>query len=106
MNFVNRIEEQKRLSDALNGENASFVVVYGRRRLGKSTLIKKILTLEDICFLADQTETSQQIRLLAKEIALRIEGFDKVVYPNWYTLFVKDCKTMNNHILLPEDILI
>ena len=42
MTFVNRIERQKRLSDALNGEDTSFVVVYGRRRLGKSMLIRKI----------------------------------------------------------------
>lgn len=41
MEFVDRIEEQKRLQKALNGEKAAFVVVYGKRRLGKSTLIKK-----------------------------------------------------------------
>ena len=87
MKFVNRTEEQKRLIHTLSAKNTSFVVVYGRRRLGKSTLIKKILTEKDIYFLADQTETSQQIRLLAKEIALKIEGFDKVVYPDWHTLF-------------------
>ncbi len=87
MKFVNRIEEQKRLKATLNDKNSSFVVVYGRRRLGKSTLIKKVLTTKDVYFLADQTETSQQIRLLAKEIALKIAGFDKVVYPDWNTLF-------------------
>jgi len=87
MKFVNREEEQKRLIDALTGENVSFIVIYGRRRLGKSTLIKKVLTAEDVYFLADQTETSQQIRQLAKEIASKIEGFDKVVYPDWNTLF-------------------
>ena len=41
MKFVNRVEEQKRLVDVLNGENSSFRVFYGRRCLGKSTLIKK-----------------------------------------------------------------
>jgi len=78
MIFVNREEELKRLRGALNGEKSSFIVVYGRRRLGKSTLIKEVLTSRDIYFLADQTEATQQIRLLAKEIALKIEGFDKV----------------------------
>jgi AAA+ ATPase superfamily predicted ATPase len=87
MRFVNRIEEQKRITDALNGETSSFIVIYGRRRLGKSTLIKKVLSAKDVYFLADQTEKSQQVRLLAKEIALKIEGFDKVVYPDWNTLF-------------------
>ena len=87
MKFVNRIEEQKRLMDTLNEKNSSFIVIYGRRRLGKSTLIKKVLSGRDIYFLADQTEQSQQIRLLAKEIALQVEGFDKVVYPDWNSLF-------------------
>jgi len=87
MKFVNRIEEQKRLIDTLNEEKSSFIVVYGRRRLGKSTLIKNVLGAKDVYFLADQTEKPQQIKLLAKEIALKIEGFDKVVYPDWHTLF-------------------
>ena len=87
MKFVNRTEEQNRLWKVLNGENSSFIVIYGRRRLGKSTLIKKILTDKDIYFLADQTEQPQQIHLLAKEIGLKIKGFDKVIYPEWNTLF-------------------
>lgn len=43
MEFVDRIDEQRRLHQALHGENPSgLVVVYGRRRLGKSTLIKRV----------------------------------------------------------------
>ena len=42
INFVDREEEQVRLIDALRGKYSSFVAVYGRRRLGKSTLIKKV----------------------------------------------------------------
>ncbi|MDD4031710.1 MAG: ATP-binding protein [Bacteroidales bacterium] len=87
MNFVDRVEELMRLRNTLKEEKSSFIVVYGRRRLGKSTLIRQVMTTQDVYFLADQTETSQQIRMLAKEIALKIEGFDKVVYPDWHTLF-------------------
>ena len=43
MNFVDRIEEIARLRDALSKERSSLVVVYGRRRLGKSTLKKGIV---------------------------------------------------------------
>lgn len=46
MNFVDRIEETARLRDALSREKFSLVVVYGRRRLGKSTLIKRGLSLQ------------------------------------------------------------
>ena len=87
MKFVNRLEEQKRLKAALNAETPSFVIVYGRRRLGKSTLIKKILDSSDVYYMADQTERSHQIELLSKEIGVRIEGFDRVIYPNWHALF-------------------
>ena len=86
MEFVDRIEEQKRLQKALNGEKAAFVVVYGRRRLGKSTLIKKVLTPNDVYYMADQTERAHQISLLAKEIGMVMPDFDKVVYPDWEAL--------------------
>lgn len=87
MKFVDRIEEKKRLETALNGESPSLIVVYGRRRLGKSTLIKKVLSSADVYYMADQTESSHQIALLAKEIGVLFEGFDQVIYPTWNSLF-------------------
>ncbi len=87
MKFVDRIEEKKRLETALSGESPSLIVVYGRRRLGKSTLIKKVLSTSDVYYMADQTEPSYQVSLLAKEIGLLFEGFDHVIYPDWHALF-------------------
>ncbi len=55
MKFVDRIEETIRLKNVLSSEESTFVVLYGRRRLGKSTLIKRVLTDNDIYFLADQS---------------------------------------------------
>lgn len=88
MKFVDRIEEQKRLMKTLNSEKSAFVVVYGRRRLGKSTLIKKVMTPDDVYYMADQTERAHQISLLAKEIALVFPDFDKVIYPDWQALLI------------------
>lgn len=87
MKFLNRTEEQKRLSTALSSKSPSFVVVFGRRRIGKSTLIKKVLSPADVYYMADQTERPLQIGLLAKEISTRFEGFDRVIYPDWEALF-------------------
>ena len=87
MKFVDRTEEQKRLKKALEGEQPTFTVVYGRRRLGKSTLIKKVLTEQDVYYMADQTERSHQISLLAKAISFLAPDFDKVIYPDWDALF-------------------
>ena len=39
MKFVDRIDEATRLKDALAREKSSLVVMYGRRRLGKSVTI-------------------------------------------------------------------
>lgn len=90
MEFVDRIDEQRRLHQALHGEKPSgLVVIYGRRRLGKSTLIKKVFQEEDVYFMADNSEASQQRRLLAKALSYKFAGFDKVEYPDWETLFVQ-----------------
>ena len=55
MDFVDRIDEMARLKEALAREKAALVVVYGRRRLGKSTLIKKVLVDKDVYFIADRS---------------------------------------------------
>jgi AAA+ ATPase superfamily predicted ATPase len=85
--FVDRISEQERLQKTLNRESSTFVVLYGRRRCGKSRLIKHILHDDDCYFMADQSEATQQRILLAKTVSRIIEGFDKVIYPDWETLF-------------------
>jgi AAA+ ATPase superfamily predicted ATPase len=87
MKFVDRIEESERLTKALTADVPSFGVVYGRRRLGKSTLLKRVLAENDIYFMADQTEAKHQREALATMISSVINGFDKVIYPDWDALF-------------------
>ena len=87
MKFVDRIEETARLRDALSREKFSLVVVYGRRRLGKSTLIKRVLSDSDVYFLADRSEGQHQRTLLAKVVAQVFPDFDRLTYPNWESLF-------------------
>ena len=87
MNFVDRIEEIARLTNALSKEKSSLVVVYGRRRLGKSTLIKRVLSDSDVYFLADRSEGEHQRTLLAKVVAQIFPDFEKLTYPDWESLF-------------------
>ena len=104
MEFVDRENETKRLKRVLNQEGpAQFVIIYGRRRLGKSTLIRHVLTDNDIYFMADQTEQSQQLALLAKTIGAKIPDFDKVVYPDWETLIVSLAHRSANRFTLCLD---
>ena len=83
MEFVDRTVETARLKELLNAGNPSFVIVRGRRRIGKSTLVKRVLTENDIYFEADRTNTSEQIRQLAAVIAHRFPGFDEAGYKDW-----------------------
>lgn len=87
MKFVDRIDETARLKETLSREKSSLIVLYGRRRLGKSTLIKRVLSESDIYFLADRSESQHQRTLLAKVIAQAFPDFDKVTYPDWESLF-------------------
>ena len=45
--FVDRTAELKQLTDCYNSESAEFVVLYGRRRLGKSELVRQSITDRD-----------------------------------------------------------
>ena len=87
MKFVDRIDETARLKDALAREKSSLVVMCGRRRLGKSTLIKRVLSENDVYFLADRSEEQHQRVLLAKVIAQIFPDFDKLTYPDWESIF-------------------
>lgn len=87
MKFVDRIDEDARLKDALTREKFSLVVMYGRRRLGKSTLIKRVLSDTDVYFLADRSEGRHQRMLFAKVMAQVLPDFDKLTYPDWEAMF-------------------
>jgi AAA+ ATPase superfamily predicted ATPase len=87
MKFVDRIEESQRLKKVLNADKSTFTVIYGRRRLGKSTLMTKMLGNKDVYYLADQTDAGLQREVLAKMISTIIPGFDTVIYPNWNVFF-------------------
>jgi AAA+ ATPase superfamily predicted ATPase len=87
MQIINQYTEQKRLKNALTNANTAFIVIYGRRNYGKSTLARQALEKDDIYFVADQTETRHQISQFAEVIAEKIPDFNKTVYPNWTSLF-------------------
>jgi AAA+ ATPase superfamily predicted ATPase len=87
LTFFNRTHEIEKLTSHLNASAPAFMVLYGRRRCGKSTLLQKIARPDDIYFLADQQETSLQIKALAREIGRHIPGFAQAIYPTWENLF-------------------
>lgn len=85
--FVDREKEKDRLIRALGRDDTRLIVVYGRRRCGKTTLLRHTLPREAVYFAADLRETALQISGLAARIDDAIPGFGKPVYPDWESLF-------------------
>ena len=74
--FIDREKEIARLQQALQREKARLIVVYGRRRCGKTTLLRHVLPQNAIYFAADLREPPLQIAALAKQI-------DKLILPRF-----------------------
>jgi len=86
--FLNRNREIQRIQNALaSAQEGHLLVIYGRRRLGKSTLLQQILRKSDIYYLAAQSDKVLQVQNLVTEIARVLPGFDDVQYPNWESVF-------------------
>ena len=86
MEFVDRINEKRKLENAISSLPVGLTVLYGRRRVGKSTLLRRVIRENDIYFLADRSEASHQREICAKIVAEKIADFDKVKYPDWEIL--------------------
>ncbi len=87
MKFYNRKDEKYRLKKALESPTSKLIVIYGRRRCGKSTLIKNVLRDGDIYFMAQQSDESVLLAQMAHVIGEKIPGFDELVYPDWQSIF-------------------
>ena len=101
--FVNRENEKLRLTRAFAKEKPQLIVVYGRRRCGKSALLREVLNSDSIMFTADLREQPLQIYALSKLISSFIDGFDRVIYPDWETLFLSFNRTLQRRITLCLD---
>ena len=77
MAFLGRTEELKKLKDFYSGKNASMALIYGRRRVGKSELIKEsIKNLKNECIYLECKQTSEENNLMAlKEV---LKGFKEI----------------------------
>ncbi|PYQ61427.1 MAG: ATP-binding protein [Acidobacteria bacterium] len=88
--FLDRDEETARLARLVESREGSLGVLYGRRRCGKSRLLREILPPErSIYYVGDEREGALQRTSLAAEIARLLPGFDRVTYPDWDSLFAR-----------------
>jgi AAA+ ATPase superfamily predicted ATPase len=87
MQFVDRREEMRRLDEAVLQGRPGLVVVWGRRRVGKSRLLAEwIGRAGGLYWVADESAPVIQRRYLAAELEAILPGFASVDYPDWATL--------------------
>lgn len=87
MRFVDRRDEIERLQRLTNRGEPALVVVYGRRRVGKTRLLLEWSSGADGLYtVADQSVAEVQRRYFAGAVSARLAGFADVDYPDWASL--------------------
>lgn len=103
--LIDRNAELERINEALKRDETQFIVIYGRRRIGKSKLIKHIVNARQqaIYFLSDTSAESVQRAAFSKAVASVVQDFDKVIYPDWESLFRRLNNQLSERILVCLD---
>lgn len=78
--FIGRTREISLLRDELERDRHSLIIVYGRRRVGKSTLLAQVTAERDTIFYqATQVLGSMNLDLLKEEVQRTLDGPDPVL---------------------------
>jgi len=88
MEFIDRTHELERLRTRLAASVGNLIVIYGRRRLGKSTLIRRILTDGDVYYMAENNEPAMQMTLLQNAVAEVCPEFVGMTFDSWEGLLL------------------
>lgn len=90
--FVGRKEELKLLENCYRDSNSKLIVVYGRRRIGKSSLVqeflkgkKNIYTAEGIEGGSQKTQIKEFVRSMSSQV--KDPFFGKINFSDWSDLF-------------------
>jgi AAA+ ATPase superfamily predicted ATPase len=105
--FVNRQQELQFLEEHYKTQTAELVIIYGRRRVGKTEFtIQFSKNKPHIYFLADQRSETELIQELKQQMSLYLqnESFAKLAIHDWIDLFNEFTKwNKNTHTLIIID---
>ena len=107
MKFIGRQTELAKLNSEYR-RDGSFTVIYGRRRIGKTTLIKEFLRGKTaFYFLATEEMESQSIKRLAGVVARTTKNslLQKAEFTDWMDLFqiIADYKPEEKKVLVIDE---
>ena len=85
-NFIGREREISQLKEAVHSKKSTITIIYGRRRVGKSALIKKALEGCPVTFfegLENQSKAHQILNFLSQLSFQTKKSFDKELPKTW-----------------------
>ncbi len=85
MEFLDRIEERQRLRRLLDASNGALACLYGRRRCGKTRLLRECVKNRRSVFyhLADKSERTAQMSRFIQEVSVQIPAFRAATPGDW-----------------------
>ena len=86
--MIGRIDEQRRLREAFESEYSEFVAIYGRRRVGKTFLVREQFHYKFTFQHTGLARKSTREQLQSFQLSLRRQGYTKAPLPgNWIEAF-------------------
>lgn len=105
MKFINREKELKALNTRWKENKAHLIILYGKRRIGKTELIKQFIKDKpSIYFLADKAGEKDNLKMLSKNIGSFFgdKYVEEAGFGEWYHLF-DYLKSKKERIILTID---
>jgi len=96
-NIIGRQEESQILKDAFDSTKAEFVAVFGRRRVGKTFLIKEFFNNKFTFYFSGVENTKNKMQLQNFNVA--IQKYGKMYFPvadNWFRAFDQLANMLDN----------
>jgi len=96
--FVDRKIELEIMRKFYGSDKAEFIILYGRRRVGKTELILKFMENKKNVYLLASTEGDREnINIFKSKFAelLNDDYFARIDFKDWFSLFEALCKNVN-----------
>ena len=86
--FIGREKEQQQLKEYLDSEQSEFIAVYGRRRVGKTFLIQKVVGSDYAFYVAGMNKVSMRIQLKNFMLGIRKNSPEVPLAKTWLDAFI------------------
>lgn len=90
MKFINRNQELNYLNKKWKSKNSDFVIIYGKRRVGKTELVKQFMKSKPaVYFLADKRSSREQLKELGRLLgqSQKDDILSKRGFEDWLEVF-------------------